>query len=102
MSDIDARVKKIVAEQLGVITASKISRSSAYSYESLDGQIYQVLASKIDSDDEFWERVIKETDLKERMEDSIKFVETQYDVNDIVLRTITVYDVKYYDTYINV
>lgn len=43
-----------------------------------------------------------ENNLKERMEDSIKFVETQYDVNDIVLRTITVYDVKYYDTYINV
>jgi hypothetical protein len=57
-----------VAEQLNVITASKIGRSAAYTYNSIDGNDYQVLASEIDSDDVFWNRVISETDLTYRME----------------------------------
>lgn len=57
-----------VAEQLNVIIPSKIGRSAAYTYNSIDGKDYQVLASDIDSDDDFWNRIINETDLTYRME----------------------------------
>lgn len=57
-----------IAIELGVIYSSKISRSGAYSYDSIGGETLQVLASEIDSNDHFWDTVIKETDLLERME----------------------------------
>ena len=57
-----------IALELGIIYSSKISRSGAYSYDSIGGETLQVLASEIDSNDNFWNTVIKETDLLERME----------------------------------
>lgn len=57
-----------IALELGIIYSSKISRSGAYSFDTISGETMQVLASEVDSNDKFWETVIKETDLLERME----------------------------------
>jgi RecA/RadA recombinase len=57
-----------VAEQLNIIQPCKIGKSGGYQFETISGNIIQVLASEIDSADHFWEAVIKDTDLLERME----------------------------------
>lgn len=62
-----------VAEQLGVIEKTKIGKSVAYKYDSISKGEIVVLAKKIDVDDDFWELVLKETDLQHRMEALYQF-----------------------------
>lgn len=65
-----------VAEQLNVISASKIGKSKAYSYVTTNGEEILVPAIDIDSNDDFWKRILLETDLEKRMENMYKIGST--------------------------
>lgn len=68
-----------VAEQLEIITPCKIGKSGGYQFERIDGTVIQSLASEIDSDDNFWNAVIKDTDILERIEDLYRIGATSQD-----------------------
>jgi hypothetical protein len=57
-----------LALQLGIIKKGKIGRSAAYEYESTSGEVISILEKAVDTDDAFWERIFKETDLQYRVE----------------------------------
>lgn len=62
-----------LALQLGVIEKCKEGRSAAYQYESISGEVFKVLEKDIDTNDEFWERILKETDFQYRVESLYQF-----------------------------
>lgn len=57
-----------LALQLGVIQKCKDGRSAAYQYESISGEVLKVLEKDVDTDNNFWERIFKETDFQYRVE----------------------------------
>lgn len=58
----------VVAEALGIIEETKISRSKAYRFITKDGEEFIVKASDLDTHDEFWKAVIRDSDFKEQIE----------------------------------
>ena len=63
----------VLAESLGVIRKGRDGRSGAYVYDSLSGEEVKSLFKEVDSDQEFWELIFKETDLEYRIENMYKF-----------------------------
>jgi len=61
-----------LAEEWGIITKCRVSRSLGYEYDSISKGKLTVKALDIDQADEFWETIIKETDIKERIEAEFK------------------------------
>jgi RecA/RadA recombinase len=61
-----------LAEEWGIITKCRVSRSLGYEYESISKGKLTVKASDIDSADEFWNTILEETDIKERIEQEYK------------------------------
>ena len=61
-----------IAERFGIITKGRISRSGGYLYTKKDGTQIGSKTNDIDSDDNFWETILKETDFRTRLEDSYK------------------------------
>jgi RecA/RadA recombinase len=57
-----------VAEQLGIISVIKIGKQGGYEFTSSKGEVIQTKASDIDSNDEFWNAIIADTDLLTRIE----------------------------------
>ena len=61
-----------LAEEWGVIEKCRISRSLGYQYDSMKKGLIQVKATEIDSANDFWNLVLEETDLKQRIEAHFK------------------------------
>lgn len=61
-----------LAEEWGIIAKCRVSRSLGYEYDSISKGKLTVKATDIDTADEFWETIIKETDIKERIEGEFK------------------------------
>ena len=61
-----------LAEEWGIITKCRVSRSLGYEYDSMSKGKLTVKAVDIDSADEFWETIVAETDIKERIESEYK------------------------------
>jgi RecA/RadA recombinase len=58
----------VIAEALGIIEETKISRSKAYKFVTKNGKELIVKASELDTHDEFWNSVIRDSDFKEQIE----------------------------------
>jgi len=61
-----------LAEEWGIITKCRVSRSLGYEYESITKGKLTVKASDIDGADDFWNTILEETDIKERIEQEYK------------------------------
>lgn len=57
-----------LALQLGIIQKCRIGKSSGYTYQPIEGNPIQILERDVDTDDAFWERILKETDFEYRVE----------------------------------
>lgn len=71
-----------IAEELGIIKEVNISRSKGYEFKDI-----QVLKDKINTHDEFWQRVFNESDFKNRVEQKYKLggkVETKVESEESI------------------
>ena len=67
----------VLAESLGIISKGRDGRSGAYIYNSLSGEQVKSLFRDVDSDEEFWELIFKETDLEYQIENMYKLGSTE-------------------------
>lgn len=60
----------VIADALGIIEETKISRSKAYKFVTKSGKELIVKASELDTHDEFWTTVLKESNLRQLIENT--------------------------------
>lgn len=57
-----------LAKEFGIVTEGRRGKSFTLQYTKLDGTVIDTLLKRNDNDEEFWETVLKETDLAYRIE----------------------------------
>lgn len=80
----------VIAENFGIIEKCKEGKRSAYQYETLSGEIIKVLEKDVDDAKDFWEIIMKETDLVYRIEKMYQLGKPSNDVLNIEADTTEV------------
>jgi hypothetical protein len=73
----------VIAESFGIIEKCKEGKRAAYQYETLSGEVLKVLEKDVDDAKDFWETIMKETDLVYRIEKMYQIGKASNDVLNI-------------------
>jgi hypothetical protein len=73
----------VIAENFGIIEKCKEGKRSAFQYETLSGEVLKVLEKDIDDAKDFWEIIMKETDLVYRIEKMYQIGKASNDILNI-------------------
>lgn len=72
-----------LAESFNIIEKCREGRKLAYSYTTLNNEVLKVLETDIDTDENFWETIFKETDLEYKIENFYKLNGSQVKINSL-------------------
>lgn len=82
-----------LAEAFKIIEKCREGRKLAYSYTTLNNQVLKVLETDIDTDENFWETIFKETDFEYKIEDFYRLNGSQNKNNSLDEETSNTIDV---------